>query len=233
MKRYFVFLVSVLLVLVSFLGCGEVDQLENQSDATTSTTLSTDNQPVLIVNQKIWEQTFSEDGLVALLENYTVTNLFDEGYWDTSVTPTRVSRLSKSDADELRAGAILANGENCVIQFTFNQETGWEQGIYDETDTVEQYVELITKEMIEILQVLSGKFENVVWDEKQCAYVIDIEIPYSGKSLADPSLETPTLRTFEIFFMDGNVSKINIIEGESLSVVHNFGNTPIPQLPNV
>lgn len=232
MKRYFVFFASALLVLVSFSGCGEVDRLGNQSDVTTSATSSTDNQPVLIVSQEIWEQTFSEDGLVALLENYTVTNLLDEGHWDTAVTPTRVSRLSKSDADELRAGAILANGDNCVIQFIFNKETGWKQGIYDETDTVEQYVEEITQEMIQTLQVLSGKFENVVWDDKQCAYVIDIEIPYNGPSLADPSLETTTLRTFEVFFIDGNLSKINIIEGESLSVVHSFGSTPIPQLPD-
>lgn len=233
MKRYLIFLGFVLFVVVSFSGCGEVDSLKNQSDVTTSTTSSTDNQPVLTVNEKIWEQTFSEEGLVSLLENYTVTNLLDEGRWDTSVTPSRVSRLAKNNTDELVAGAILANGDNGVIQFIFNKETGWEQGIYDETDTVEQYVEEITQELIETLQVLSGKFGNAVWDEEQSAYIIDVEIPYDGPSLADPSLETPTVLILEIFFIDGSLSKVNIINGESISVVHSFGTTPIPQLPDV
>ena len=233
MKRYLIFLVFVLFVVVSFSGCGEAESLKNQSDVTTSTTSSTDNQPVLTVNEKIWEQTLSEEGLVSLLENYTVTNLLDEGRWDTSVTPSRASRLAKDHPDELVAGAILANGDNGVIQFIFNKETGWEQGIYDETDTVEQYVEEITQELIETLQVLSGKFGNAVWDEEQSAYIIDVEIPYDGPSLADPSLETPTVLILEIFFIDGSLSKVNIINGESISVVHSFGTTPIPQLPDV
>lgn len=233
MKRYLLSLVAVLLVLVSFSGCGEVDPLKDQSEVTTSTTSSTDNQPVLTVNEEIWEQTFSENGLVTLLENYTVTNLLDEGYWDTSVTPGRVSRLSKNNMDELVAGAILANGDNCVIQYIFNKETGWEQGIYDETDTVEQYVQEITLELIETLQMLSGEFGNAVWDETQSAYVIDVEIPYDGPALEDSSLETSTVQTFEIFFIDGSLTKVNTINGESLSVIHSFGTTPIPQLPDM
>lgn len=233
MKRCFMFLIAVVCVIVSLSGCGKVNPPINQTDATTNTTSPTDKQPVLDVNQEIWDRTFNKDGLTVLLNNYTVTNLLDEGYWETAVTLSRVSRLSITDAGELRAGGILADGDIGVIQFTFNKDTGWEQGVYDEVDTVKQYVEEITQDMIETLQVLSGKFESAVWDEQQSAYIIDVEIPYSGPSMEDPSLETPTMLKFEVFFVDGYLSKVNIIEGTSKSVVHSFGTTPIPQLPEI
>lgn len=233
MKRYFIIWASLIFMLVSFAGCDQSAPLKKQSDAAVSTASPEDSSPVLTVNEAIWDQTFGEDGLAALLGSYTVTNLFDEGYWDTCVTPDRVSRLSKNNADELVAGGILANGDNCVVQYIFRQETGWEQGVYDETDTVEEYVEGTTRELIEILQVLSGKFEDAIWDEEQSAYIVSAEIPYSGPSLADPSQEKPTELVFEVFFADGKLSKVNVIEGESRSSIHSFGTTPVPQLPEV
>lgn len=233
MKRCFMFLIAVVCVIVSLSGCGKVNPPVNQTDATTNTTSPTDKQPVLDVNQEIWDRTFNKDGLTVLLNNYTVTNLLDEGYWETAVTLSRVSRLSISDAGELRAGIILTDGDIGVIQFNFNKDTGWEQGVYDEVDTVKQLVEAITQDMIETLQVLSGKFESAVWDEQQSAYIIDVEIPYSGPSMEDPSLETPKMMKFEVFFEDGSLSKVNIIAGTSKSVVHSFGTTPIPQLPEI
>lgn len=233
MKRCFMFLIAVVCVIVSLSGCGKVNPPVNQTDATTNTTSPTDKQPVLDVNQEIWDRTFNKDGLTVLLNNYTVTNLLDEGYVETAVTLSRLSRLIISDAGELRAGGILADGDIGVIQFTFHKDTGWEQGVYDEVDTVKQLVEAITQDMIETLQVLSGKFESAVWDEQQSAYIIDVEIPYSGPSMEDPSLETPKMMKFEVFFEDGSLSKVNIIAGTSKSVVHSFGTTPIPQLPEI
>lgn len=233
MKRCFMFLIAVVCVIVSLSGCGKVNPPVNQTDATTNTTSPTDKQPVLDVNQEIWDRTFNKDGLTVLLNNYTVTNLLDEGYWETAVTLSRVSRLSITDAGELRAGIILADGDIGVIQFNFNKDTGWEQVVDDEFDTVKQFVEKITQDMIETLQVLSGKFESAVWDEQQSAYIIDVEIPYSGPSMEDPSLETPKMMKFEVFFEDGSLSKVNIIAGTSKSVVHSFGTTPIPQLPEI
>lgn len=233
MKRCFMFLIAVVCVIVSLSGCGKVNPPINQTDATTNTTSPTDKQPVLDVNQEIWDRTFNKDGLTVLLNNYTVTNLLDEGYWETAVTLSRVSRLSITDAGELRAGIILADGDIGVIQFNFNKDTGWEQVVDDEFDTVKQFVEKITQDMIETLQVLSGKFESAVWDEQQSAYIIDVEIPYSGPSMEDPSLETPKMMKFEVFFEDGSLSKVNIIAGTSKSVVHSFGTTPIPQLPEI
>lgn len=214
-------------MIVSLSGCGKTGQPINQTDTTTN------KQPVLEVNQEIWDQTFNKDNLTALLNSYTVRNLLDEGYWETAVTSSRVSRLSMTDAGELRAGAILADGDTGVIQFTFNKDTGWQQGAYDETDTVKRYVQEITQDMTETLQALTGKYESAVWDEQQSAYIIDVEIPYNGPSLADPSLETPTMLKFEVFFVDGVLSKVNIIQGTSKSVVHSFGTTPIPQLPEI
>lgn len=233
MKRYVIVLVAVLWLLASMSGCSAGDQVNNQGDCTINTTSSLDREPVLTVTEEVWEQTFCKEGLISLLANYTVTNQLNEGRWDTCVTPGRVSRLAKNNSDELLAGAILTNGDNGVIQFTFNKETGWEQGIYDETDTVEQYVEEITQELIDTFQRLSGQFGNAVWNEDQAAYVVDIEIPYSGPSLAEPSLEVSTVMVCEVFFIDGRLSKINMINGESVSVVHSFGTTPIPQLPAV
>ena len=233
MKRCFMFLIAVVCVIVSLSGCGKVNPPVNQTDATTNTTSPTDKQPVLDVNQEIWDRTFNKDGLTVLLNNDTVTNLIDVGYWETAVTLSRVSRLSITDAGELRAGIILADGDIGVIQFNFNKDTGWEQVVDDEFDTVKQFVEEITQDMIETLQVLSGKFESAVWDEQQSAYIIDVEIPYSGPSMEDPSLETPKMMKFEVFFEDGSLSKVNIIAGTSKSVVHSFGTTPIPQLPEI
>lgn len=147
------------------------------------------------------------------------------------MTSSRISRLSKTEAGELRAGGILANGDNGVIQFIFKKDIGWEQGVFGETDTVEHYVEVITDEMIERIQILSDKFESAVWDEEKSAYTVYAEIPYSGPAMADPSLETPTVLKFEVFFVNENLSKLNIIQGDSISIVHSFGTTPIPQLP--
>lgn len=233
MKRYFMFLIAVACVIVSLSGCGKANPSNNPADLTTNTTSPTYKQPVLDVNQEIWDRTFNKDGLTVLLNNYTVRNLLDEGYWETAVTSSRVSRLSMTNDGELRAGVILADGDTGVIQFAFNKDSGWQQGLYDETDTVKQYVEEITQDMIEILQVLSGKYESAAWDEQQSAYIIDVEIPYSGPSLQDPSLETPTMLKFEVFFADGVLSKVIIIQGTSKSVVHGFGTTPIPQLPEI
>jgi len=232
MKRSLLFLLSLVFILASLSGCGEENLPNNSADGTTSTTTLTDAQPVLTVNEEIWERTFCKEGLEHLLENYTVTNLLAEGQWDTCVTPSRVSRLAKNNADELMAGAILANGQDGVIQYVFRTETGWTQGTYDETDTVEEYVKEITQGLAETLQALSGEFENASWDEEQSAYVIDIEIPYNGPALADPSQEQSTVLTFEVFFADERLTKVNVIDGESRSVVHSFGTTPIPQLPD-
>ena len=121
MKKYLIVLVSLLFVLASFSGCGDVASVDEHPDATISTTLPADVQPALTVTQEIWKQTFSEEGLATLLENYTVTNVLAESYWDTAVTPSRVSRLAKDNTDALLAGAILANGDNGVIQFVFHK----------------------------------------------------------------------------------------------------------------
>ena len=233
MKRYIIFLLIFIFLLGSLAGCGTQIPATDPTDATVGSVPPSDDEPVYNVNQKVWDRTFSEDGLVSLLESYTVTNLLEGGSWETAVTSSRVSRLSKTNEGELVAGAILANGDNGVIQFTYSKDTGWEQGEYGETDTVEQYVTEITQSLIEDLQVLSGQFESASWDEQQAAYIVEVEIPYDGPSLADPSLETPTLRTFEVFFVNGKLSKINVMEGQSKAVVHSFGTTPIPELPEI
>ncbi len=233
MKRYSVLFVFLLVAVVLFSGC-KAETPTEQSKEPSSTPSDAEEVPVLTVDQAVWEETFGEEGLLSLLENYTVTNsLAEGGRWETSVTPSRVSRLAKTDADELVAGAVLANGDEGVIQFTYGAETGWEQGVYDETDTVEQYVEGITNELKETLQVLFSEYENAAWDEARSCYVADVEIPYSGPSLVDPSEEKPTAMTFEVFFTDGALSKVNIIVNDSLSVVHSFGTTPVPELPSV
>ncbi|MBR4308662.1 MAG: hypothetical protein IKT58_03605 [Oscillospiraceae bacterium] len=247
MKRYVILLLSLIFVFTSFSACKKVVVLEEQefrptdavavtedsSEAPTVPVIVTEPEAAAAVDREIWDRCFSQEGLASLTESYTVTNVPAEGRWDTAVTPDRVSRLSYSDAEELRAGVILANGEGCVLQFTYSAETGWQQDIYGETATVEEYVAEITRQLVEELELLSGKFQEAVLDEATGGYRVEVEIPYAGPALVDPSQELPTVANFEVFFTDGEVTKINKIDGEALSVIHSFGCTPIPQLPEL
>ncbi len=247
MKRYIFLLLSLIFALTSFSACKKNVVLEEQEDRPTdSVALTEDNseeptvpvivtepQVVLTIDQETWDRCFSQEGLASLLESYTVTNVLAQSRWDTAVTPDRVSRLAYSDTEELLAGAILANGEGCVLQFIYSTETGWGQDVYGETDTVEEYVAEITRQLAEELQLLSGKFQEAVRDEATGGYKVEIEIPYAGPALVDPSQELPTVANFEVFFTDGEVTKINKIDGDALSVIHSFDCTPIPQLPEL
>ena len=234
MKRFIHLFLSALMLLVFFTGCKDVDPMNDSQDTTVDTTTPTTTvaEPVLTVNEDTWVKTFSDEGLQVNFKNYTVTNYHSNGYWDTCVTPERASRISKNNSDEVVAGIILTNGDDCVLQYSYNKENGWEQGTYDETDKVELFISEITQDLTDPLSFLSGEFENAVWNEDQSCYVAEVIIPYDGPAMEDPTQETPEVLSFEVFFSDGNLTKINMINGESLTVIHSFGSTPVPELPD-
>ncbi len=228
-KSYFVAAVSAVLVIVMFAGCAKAGKTKTQSDPGGVLP----SVPVYEVDQAVWESTFSDIGLSRLLTSYTVTNSYDWGRWDTCVTADTFSRLSFTNEGELQAGAILANGEGVALQYSYSKQNGWIKGVYDEVDRVEEFVAFQTQDLIETLLLLSDEFGDAIWNAEEKAYAVNAQKPYSGPAMADSSQEKPTSLTFKVYFVDGVLLKVVIIEGENRTVIHSFGTTQPAQIPEV